>query len=160
MRCVEAWSMVIPWIGVPLADVMKRCEPTSKAKYVEFKTLMRSGPDAGPARRCSNGHTSKALRIDEAMHPLALLAVGLYGKALPNQNGAPLRLIVPWKYGFKGIKSIVEIRFVETAAADDLEHRRAAGIRLLRQRESRRSIIRAGARRASGASAGCSSGRR
>jgi len=113
-RCVEAWSMVIPWAGVPLADVLKRFEPNSNAKFVAFETLhdpaqmpgQRSGGFAWPYR--------EGLRMDEAMHPLALLAVGLYGEALPAQNGAPLRLVVPWKYGFKGIKSIVRISFVKT----------------------------------------------
>ena len=112
-RCVEAWSMVIPWAGVPLADVLKRFEPNSNAKYVAFETLndpaqmpgLRSGGFAWPYR--------EGLRIDEAMHPLTLLAVGLYGETLPAQNGAPIRLVVPWKYGFKSIKSIVRISFVQ-----------------------------------------------
>jgi methionine sulfoxide reductase catalytic subunit len=113
MRCVEAWSMVIPWAGVPLADVLKQFQPTSKAKYVAFKTVMR--PEEMPGQRSPvlDWPYVEGLRIDEAMNPLALLAVGVYGKTLPNQNGAPLRLITPWKYGFKGIKSIVEIRFTE-----------------------------------------------
>ena len=113
LRCVEAWSMVIPWAGVPLGDVLKQFKPTSKAKYVAFKTVLR--PDEMPGQRSGvlDWPYVEGLRIDEAMHPLALLAVGLYGKTLPNQNGAPLRLITPWKYGFKGIKSIVEIRFTE-----------------------------------------------
>lgn len=106
--------MVVPWAGVPLADVLKRFEPNSNAKYVAFETLFdtaqmpgeRSGEFAWPYR--------EGLRIDEAMHPLALLAVGLYGETLPAQNGAPIRLVVPWKYGFKGIKSIVRISFVQT----------------------------------------------
>jgi sulfoxide reductase catalytic subunit YedY len=113
LRCVEAWSMVIPWIGVPLADVLKRCKPTAKAKYVAFKTVMRPAEMPGQRYPVLEWPYVEGLRIDEAMHPLAILAVGLYGKTLPNQNGAPLRLITPWKYGFKGIKSIVEIRFVE-----------------------------------------------
>jgi methionine sulfoxide reductase catalytic subunit len=113
LRCVEAWSMVIPWVGIPLAQVLKRFKPTSKAKYVAFKTVMR--PTEMPGQRIDvlQWPYVEGLRIDEAMHPLAILAVGLYGKSLPNQNGAPLRLITPWKYGFKGIKSIVEIRFTE-----------------------------------------------
>jgi sulfoxide reductase catalytic subunit YedY len=113
LRCVEAWSMVIPWAGVPLADVLKTFKPTSKAKYVAFKTVLR--PEEMPGQRAGSLDWPyvEGLRIDEAMHPLALLAVGLYGKTLPNQNGAPLRLVTPWKYGFKGIKSIVEIRFTE-----------------------------------------------
>jgi sulfoxide reductase catalytic subunit YedY len=113
LRCVEAWSMVIPWAGVPLADVLKTFKPTSKAKYVAFKTVLR--PEEMPGQRAGSLDWPyvEGLRIDEATHPLALLAVGLYGKTLPNQNGAPLRLVTPWKYGFKGIKSIVEIRFTE-----------------------------------------------
>jgi sulfoxide reductase catalytic subunit YedY len=113
MRCVEAWSMVIPWVGVPLAAVLKSFKPTSKAKYVAFKTLLR--PEEMPGQRYPvlEWPYVEGLRMDEAMHPLAILAVGIYGKTLPNQNGAPLRLVTPWKYGFKGIKSIVEIRFTE-----------------------------------------------
>lgn len=113
MRCVEAWSMVIPWIGIPLGDVLKKFKPTSKAKYVAFKTIYR--PEEMPGQRWSSLSWPyvEGLRIDEAMHPLALLAVGIYGESLANQNGAPLRLVTPWKYGFKGIKSIVEIKFVE-----------------------------------------------
>lgn len=113
MRCVEAWSMVIPWVGIPLGAVLKRFEPTSKAKYVAFKTVHRPEQMPGQRGRVLQWPYVEGLRIDEAMHPLTLLAVGLYGKPLPNQNGAPLRLVVPWKYGFKGIKSIVEIRFTE-----------------------------------------------
>jgi methionine sulfoxide reductase catalytic subunit len=113
MRCVEAWSMVIPWVGFPLGDLIKRLEPTSRAKFVAFETLV--DPEQMPGQRSGvlDWPYVEGLRIDEATHPLALLAVGLYGKALPNQNGAPLRLVVPWKYGFKGIKSIVKIRFTE-----------------------------------------------
>ena len=113
MRCVEAWSMVIPWVGVPLGAVLKRFKPTSKAKYVAFKTVLRPDEMPGQRSRVLAWPYVVGLRIDEAMHPLSLLAVGLYGKTMPNQNGAPLRLVVPWKYGFKGIKSIVEIRFTE-----------------------------------------------
>ncbi len=113
MRCVEAWSMVIPWVGFPLADLLKRVEPTSRAKYVAFTTL--HDPEQLPGQRSGvlDWPYVEGLRIDEALHPLTLLAVGLYGKVLPNQNGAPLRLVVPWKYGFKGIKSIVKIALVE-----------------------------------------------
>jgi len=113
MRCVEAWSMVIPWVGFPLGDLLKRFEPNAKAKYVEFTTL--HDPDRMPGQRqpVLNWPYREGLRIDEAMHPLTILAVGMYGRKLPNQNGAPLRLVVPWKYGFKGIKSIVSIRFQE-----------------------------------------------
>jgi sulfoxide reductase catalytic subunit YedY len=113
LRCVEAWSMVVPWLGIELGPVLKRFEPTSKAKYIEFTTIL--DPDNLPGQRRSvlDWPYQEGLRIDEAMNPLTLLAVGLYGKELPNQNGAPLRLIVPWKYGFKSIKSIVKIRFTE-----------------------------------------------
>lgn len=113
LRCVEAWSMVIPWVGIALADVLKRFKPTSNAKYVAFKTVSRPSEMPGQRTRVLEWPYVEGLRIDEAMHPLALLAVGLYGKSLPNQNGAPLRLVTPWKYGFKGIKSIVEIRFTQ-----------------------------------------------
>ena len=113
LRCVEAWSMVMPWVGFPLGDLLKRFRPTSRAKFVAFKTVHR--PDEMPGQRFPvlEWPYVEGLRIDEAVHPLTILAVGLYGQALPNQNGAPLRLVVPWKYGFKGIKSIVEIRFTE-----------------------------------------------
>ena len=113
MRCVEAWSMVIPWIGFPLAELVKRLEPTPKARYVAFTTL--NAPDRMPGQRRGvlEWPYVEGLRLDEAQNPLALLAVGLHGRVLPNQNGAPLRLVVPWKYGFKGIKAIVNVRFVE-----------------------------------------------
>jgi sulfoxide reductase catalytic subunit YedY len=113
LRCVEAWSMVIPWIGVPLAEVIRRVEPAAKASYVEFTTLLRPSEMPGQKDAALNWPYTEGLRMDEAMHPLTILAVGLYGKTLMNQNGAPLRLVVPWKYGFKSIKSIVRIRFVE-----------------------------------------------
>ncbi len=114
MRCVEGWSMVIPWLGFPLKDLIKRLEPTSKAKYVEFTTLYDPSQMPGQNRSVLQWPYVEGLRMDEAMNPLTLLAVGLYGKQpLPNQDGAPIRLVVPWKYGFKGIKSIVKIRFVE-----------------------------------------------
>lgn len=112
-RCVEAWSMVIPWVGISLADIIKRFEPTSRAKFVEFTTLYDPKQMPGQKRRVLNWPYVEALRIDEAMNPLAIMAVGLYGEVLPNQSGAPMRLIVPWKYGFKNIKSIVKIRFTE-----------------------------------------------
>ncbi|KQZ57635.1 sulfoxide reductase catalytic subunit YedY [Lysobacter sp. Root559] len=114
LRCVEGWSMVIPWLGVPLGDVLKRFEPTSKAKYVAFTTLADPKQMPGLSYPALDWPYREGLRIDEAMHPLTLLATGLYGKPLPQQNGAPLRLVVPWKYGFKSIKSIVAITFVET----------------------------------------------
>jgi len=113
LRCVEAWSMVIPWIGVPLNAVIKRAEPTSKAAFVEFTTLLRSSEMPGQHDDVLNWPYVEGLRLDEAMHPLTILAVGLYGKTLMNQNGAPIRLVVPWKYGFKSVKSIVRIRFTE-----------------------------------------------
>jgi sulfoxide reductase catalytic subunit YedY len=113
MRCVEGWSMVIPWVGFPLAGLLKSVEPLSNAKYVRFTTL--ADPDRMPGVRfpALDWPYREGLRLDEAMNPLTLLAVGLYGRRLPNQNGAPLRLVVPWKYGFKSIKSIVAIDFVE-----------------------------------------------
>jgi sulfoxide reductase catalytic subunit YedY len=112
-RCVEAWSMVIPWVGFPLAGFIKKCEPAAKAAFVEFTTLY--DPDQMPGQRAGILHWPyvEGLRMDEAMHPLTLLSVGMYDEILPNQNGAPFRLVVPWKYGFKSIKSIVRIRFVE-----------------------------------------------
>jgi methionine sulfoxide reductase catalytic subunit len=112
-RCVEAWSMVAPWIGVPLADLLKRFKPTSKAKFVAFYTLFDPQQMPDTARGVLNWPYREGLRIDEAMHPLAFLSVGLYGRVLPNQNGAPLRLTLPWKYGFKSIKSIVHVQFTE-----------------------------------------------
>ncbi|UCO97432.1 protein-methionine-sulfoxide reductase catalytic subunit MsrP [Metapseudomonas lalkuanensis] len=114
LRCVEAWSMVIPWLGFPLAELLKRVEPTSKAKYVSFETRLAPEEMAGVRSGFSliDWPYVEGLRLDEAMHPLTILAVGLYGRVLPNQNGAPLRLVVPWKYGFKGIKSIVRISLV------------------------------------------------
>ena len=115
LRCVEAWSMVIPWVGFPLSDLLKRVEPQGSAKYVAFETLVR--PDEMPGQRglfqTLDWPYVEGLRLDEAMHPLTILAVGLYGESLPNQNGAPIRLVVPWKYGFKSIKSIVRISLVE-----------------------------------------------
>ena len=113
MRCVEGWSMVIPWDGFPLASLIKRFEPSSKAKFVEFTTVSRPQEMPGIRRRVLNYPYVEALRMDEAMHPLTILAAGLYGETLLTPNGAPLRLVVPWKYGFKGAKAIVKIRFVE-----------------------------------------------
>ncbi len=113
LRCVEAWSMVIPWVGIPLSDVLKRAEPQGKAAYVAFTTLSRPSEMPGQRVPALEWPYIEGLRMDEAMHPLTILAVGLYGKTLMNQNGAPIRLVVPWKYGFKSIKSIVQIRFVE-----------------------------------------------
>jgi sulfoxide reductase catalytic subunit YedY len=113
LRCVEAWSMVVPWVGFPLAEVIKKVEPTSKAKFVAFQTLLRPSEMPGQRTDVLEWPYVEGLRMDEALHPLTILAVGLYGKTLLNQNGAPLRLVVPWKYGFKSIKSIVRISFVE-----------------------------------------------
>jgi sulfoxide reductase catalytic subunit YedY len=112
-RCVEAWSMVIPWVGFPLADFIKKCEPTSKAKFIEFTTLYDPKQMPGTRSPVLRWPYVEGLRLDEAMHPLTILTVGLYGEVVPNQNGAPLRLAVPWKYGFKHIKSIVKIKFTE-----------------------------------------------
>ncbi|QSP96141.1 protein-methionine-sulfoxide reductase catalytic subunit MsrP [Marinobacter salinisoli] len=123
LRCVEAWSMVIPWIGVPLADMLKRFEPNSRAKYVYFETL--HDPDQMRGQRSLFSTVDwpyrEGLRMDEAMNELSFFTVGLYGKTLPNQNGAPFRLVVPWKYGFKSIKSIVRIRFQEEQPATTWE---------------------------------------
>ena len=125
MRCVEGWSMVIPWQGVPLADVLKRFRPTSKAKYVAFTSLADRKQMPGVRVPVLDWPYREGLRIDEAMHPLTLLVTGMYGKPLPQQNGAPLRLIVPWKYGFKGLKSIIAITFVENmprTSWHDMQH--------------------------------------
>ena len=111
LRCVEAWSMVIPWVGIPLASIIKQFEPRSDAKFVRFKTLHDSSRMPGQRRRILDWPYEEGLTIEEAMHPLTLMAVGLYGRELPNQNGAPMRLVVPWKYGFKSIKAIAEISF-------------------------------------------------
>jgi methionine sulfoxide reductase catalytic subunit len=113
LRCVEAWSMVIPWMGVSLADVLQRFKPTSRAKFVEFTTLHDPKQMPGQRYPVLEWPYVEALRIDEAMHALSFLATGVYGRTLPNQSGAPLRLVVPWKYGFKNIKAIVRIRFTE-----------------------------------------------
>ena len=112
-RCVETWSAVVPWIGFSLGDLLKRFEPTGNAKFVQFQTLMDPAQMPGQHARVLDWPYVEGLRMDEAMHPLALIAVGEYGETLPKQNGAPLRLVVPWKYGFKSIKAIVKIRFVE-----------------------------------------------
>jgi len=112
-RCVEGWSMVIPWAGFPLGDLLKRFEPTSRAKFVAFETKLAPEEMPGQKGYVLDWPYREGLRMDEAMNPLTLLAVGLYGEILPNQNGAPLRLVIPWKYGFKSIKSIVKIRFQE-----------------------------------------------
>jgi len=119
-RCVEGWSLVVPWIGFSLGDLLKRFEPNGSAAFVEFITVMRPEEMVGQRGRFTSllpFPYNEGLRMDEALHPLALLAVGLYGEELPNQNGAPLRLVVPWKFGFKSIKSIVKIRFVDKQPA-------------------------------------------
>ena len=113
LRCVEAWSMVVPWIGIPLGNILKTFEPTSKAKFVEFHTLYDPSQMPGQGWGTLDWPYREGLRIDEAMNPLTIFAVGLYGEVMPNQNGAPIRLVVPWKYGFKSIKSIVKIIFHE-----------------------------------------------
>ncbi|WP_370589352.1 protein-methionine-sulfoxide reductase catalytic subunit MsrP [Burkholderia pseudomallei] len=113
LRCVEGWSMVIPWIGFPLAELIKRVEPTANAKYVQFVTLADPSQMPGLSAPILDWPYSEGLRMDEAMNPLTLLTIGVYGQVLPNQNGAPVRVIVPWKYGFKSAKSIVKIRFVD-----------------------------------------------
>jgi sulfoxide reductase catalytic subunit YedY len=113
LRCVEGWSMVIPWLGFPLSEVLRRAEPESGAKYVEFISLYDPKQMPGQRDRVLDWPYVEGLRLDEALHPLAILAFGLYGEVLPNQNGAPVRLVVPWKYGFKSAKSIVRIRLVE-----------------------------------------------
>ncbi|HVF40971.1 MAG TPA: protein-methionine-sulfoxide reductase catalytic subunit MsrP [Gemmatimonadaceae bacterium] len=117
LRCVEGWSMVIPWLGFPLRDLINRVQPTSQARFVELTTLNDPINLPGQRRSVLDWPYTEGLRLDEAMHPLTFLATGLYGKTLPNQNGAPLRLVVPWKYGFKSIKSIVKIRFTDRQPA-------------------------------------------
>ena len=119
LRCVEAWSMVVPWVGFPLASLLQDFEPTSKAKYVAFETLYRPEEMRGTRSFAStiDWPYREGLRMDEAVHPLTILSLGMYGKTLPNQNGAPIRLVVPWKYGFKSIKSVVRIRLTEKQPA-------------------------------------------
>jgi methionine sulfoxide reductase catalytic subunit len=118
LRCVEAWSMVIPWQGFPLRDLLSWVQPTSRARYVEFTTIMAPDQMPGQRRGVLPWPYIEGLRLDEAMHPLAILATGLYNRTLPNQNGAPLRLVVPWKYGFKSIKAIVRIRLTQEQPAN------------------------------------------
>src|SRR5271165_808026 len=113
MRCVEGWSMVIPWIGIPLSTLLNDVQPNSRAKFVEFTALYDPKRFPGQGRSVLDWPYVEGLRMDEAMHPLTILAVGLYGETLPNQDGAPVRLVVPWKYGFKGIKAIVKIKLVD-----------------------------------------------
>jgi methionine sulfoxide reductase catalytic subunit len=123
LRCVEAWSKVIPWVGFPLANLLKRHEPTSRARYVVFETIHDPDNLRGQRRGVLDWPYREVLRIDEAMHPLTLMAVGLYGEVLPNQSGAPIRLVVPWKYGFKSIKSVVRIALVEERPLTSWEER-------------------------------------
>ncbi len=113
LRCVEAWSMVVPWVGIPLGDMLKRFAPNSRARFVRFRTVLRPEEMPGQRRRVLDWPYVEGLTIAEAMHPLTIMAVGVYGRELPNQNGAPMRLVVPWKYGFKSIKSIDTIEFLE-----------------------------------------------
>ncbi len=138
MRCVEGWSMVIPWIGFPLKSLLDQVQPNSKAKFVEFTSLLDLKRFPGQQRNVLNWPYVEGLRLDEAVHPLTILAVGLYGDTLPNQDGAPIRLVVPWKYGFKGIKAIVKIRAGREAADLHLDPSGAQRIRLLFQREPER----------------------
>ncbi len=116
-RCVEAWSMAAPWIGFPLGAMLKQFQPSSKAKFVKFTTLYDPEVMIGQKTKALGWPYVEGLRMDEAMHPLAFMATGMYDDTLPNQNGAPLRLVIPWKYGFKSIKAIVKIRFTETMPA-------------------------------------------
>jgi len=125
-RCVEAWSMIIPWVGFPIADFVKRCEPTGKAKYIEFYTLYDSAQMPGVRSPVLRWPYIEGLRMDEAMHPLAIFAVGLYGEVMPKQDGAPFRIVVPWKYGFKNAKSIVRIRFVEKQPLNSWQDQQAS----------------------------------
>ena len=120
-RCVEGWSIVVPWVGFSLSELISKAKPTSKAKFVEFTTIWISQTDARPASPCARLAVVQALRMDEAMYPLALLCFGMYGEALPNQDGAPLRIVVPWKYGFKSGKAIVRITFHRERAPNHME---------------------------------------
>ena len=124
-RCVEAWSIVVPWIGYPLSEFIKRFEPTAKAKYVQFKTLVDQRQMPGQTEPALQWPYVEGLRMDEAMHPLTLLGLGLYGEVLPNQNGAPIRLVIPWKYGFKSIKSIVRVSFIENEPVNTWKQQQA-----------------------------------
>ena len=126
LRCFEAWSMVIPWIGYPMSEFLKRFEPTSKAKFVEFRTLVDTKQMPGQTEPALPWPYVEGLRMDEAMHPLTLVGLGLYGEVMPNQNGAPIRLVVPWKYGFKSIKSIVRVSFVESEPLNTWKRQQAA----------------------------------
>ena len=159
LRCVEAWSMVMPWIGYPMSELLKRFEPTSKAKYVEFKTLVDTRQMPGQTEPALQWPYIEGLRMDEAMHPLTLVGLGLYGEVLPNQNGAPIRLVVPWKYGFKSIKSIVRVRSSRTSRSTPGSSSRRRNTAST-PTSIRRSITRAGRRAASAVSASSSAARR
>jgi sulfoxide reductase catalytic subunit YedY len=126
LRCVEAWSMVIPWIGYPMSEFIKKFEPTSRAKYVEFHTLVDTRQMPGQTEPALRWPYTEGLRMDEANHPLTLVGLGLYGEVMPNQNGAPIRLVVPWKYGFKSIKSIVRVKFVENEPLNTWKQQQAS----------------------------------
>ena len=152
--------MVIPWIGFPLSEFVKRFEPTSKAKYVEFKTLVDPRQMPGQTEPALQWPYVEGLRMDEAMHPLTLLGLGLYGEVLPNQNGAPIRLVVPWKYGFKSIKSIVRVPFVENEPLNTWKQQQSPRSTASTPTSTRRSITRAGRRAASAGSASSSAARR
>ena len=133
-RCVEGWSMVVPWMGIPLCALLDRAEPTGNAKFVEFSSIMKPEVMIGQRSPVFPWPYTEGLRIDEAMHPLTLLATGMYGKPLPNQNGAPLRLVVPWKYGFKSIKAIARIRLVSSMPASSWSRGCSKRVWLLCQR--------------------------
>jgi methionine sulfoxide reductase catalytic subunit len=152
LRCVEGWSMVVPWVGYSLSELIKRVEPTGNAKFVQFVTLADRAQMPGLRSSVLDWPYVEGLRMDEAMHPLTLLAFGLYGEVLPNQNGAPLRLVVPWKYGFKSGKSIVRSASSRSSPRP-AGNGRAERVRLLLERQPDRSTTRAGARPPSAASA-------
>ncbi len=158
-RCVEAWSMVIPWVGYSLSELIKQCEPLSSAKYVQFLSYYDKHVEKWSNETPIFWPYSEGLRMDEAMNPLTLLTFGLYGEVLPNQNGAPVRIVLPWKYGFKSAKSIVAIRFVEKQPPTTWQEQSPERLRLLLQRESRRRH-RGGARSTSAALACPSTSRR
>lgn len=158
-RCVEAWSMVIPWVGFPISELIKKAEPTAKAKFIEFTTLVDYATMPGVRQPVLRWPYVEGLRLDEAMHPLAILAVGLYGEVLPKQNGAPLRLVVPWKYGFKGAKSIVRIRFTDRQPMNSWQESAPQDAGSIRT-STRTSTTPGGARPANAASVSSSSARR
>ena len=137
-RCVEGWSIVVPWVGFSLSELIKRADPLPKAKYVEFTTLYDPKQMPGQRDNVLAWPYVEGLRMDEAMHPLALLCFGMYGEVLPNQDGAPLRIVVPWKYGFKSAKSIVRIRFTDKPALEQLAAVQCHGVRFLFKRKSKR----------------------